>query len=75
MEQMKCFFTQHNGHIENKERPHVLSIHEARLDHKIPIEEVYIEGYEIHTDGLYKSGKFGREVVYTSRDLVVKLDN
>ena len=55
-----------------QQKPHILSIHEARLRQCVPLDDVKIPGYDIHVDGLYKAGKTGREVVYTSTDLTVK---
>ena len=59
--------------IVDKEKPHVFSIQEARLRQGVPLEDVQIPGYDLHLDGLYLAGKTARNIVYTHRDLVVKV--
>ena len=59
--------------IIDREKPHVLSIQEARLRQNCPLEDVQIPDYILHTDGLYQAGKTARNVVYTHRDLIVKV--
>ena len=54
-----------------KENPHLLALHEARVRQCTNLEDIQIEGYTVHYDGLFKSGMTGREIVYTSRDLIV----
>ena len=53
-------------------RPDVLTITEAQLRPKTPIQLVNIPDYRLHTDSLYTNGLTARTITYTIDRLATK---
>ena len=51
--------------------PHILALQEAQITQDDDVRMLQIQGYTLHTDGLYGAGNNSRTCVYTHNDLVV----
>ncbi len=53
-------------------KPHVLALSEAQVLQATNLEDLQLEDYNLHLDGIHEVGGTAREAVYTHKDLVVQ---